>query len=231
MPEEQKAAQEAQEVETSTDDETTEEKSKEESQQVDYKAELDKERQARELAEKSAADLAFKLREKKRNEEDYDEEEKPLTAKELQKILAEERQANEKKALMFEAERIADTFSTNSEEKSLILEIHKNRSFPSHLTLSEQIEESYLIANKKRILGENSELKRALKSKQNVNNTSANTHQDEPSAGQPKMSPADAKALDLAGFKWNGTKRVYEKKLADGRTLIRDPKTKNTYLS
>jgi hypothetical protein len=233
MSEEQIAAQEAEvestEVEETTDDETTEKSA--ESEQ-DFKSELERERKARAEAEKAAADLAFKLRDKKRrgeDEEDYGDE-KPLTASQLQAILAEERQATEKKLTTMEADKIASSMSGSDEEKELILEIHKNRSFPSHLSLAEQLEEAYLIANKKKIIGENNELKRALKGRQGVNNNSASTHHDEPVTSQPKISGADAQALSQSGFAWNGTTRRFEKKLSNGKKLVIDQKTKKPFI-
>lgn len=233
MSEEQKAAQEAQEettdVETSTDDETSQEESQ---QEVDYKALLESERKAREDAEKAAADLAFKLREKKRKgEEDYEDEEgeKPLTASQLQAILAEERQATEKKLMSIEAEKIASSLAGSDEEKEAILAIHKNRTFPAHLSLQDQLEESYVIANRKKILGENSELKRALKGKEGVNKDTS-SYQDQAVAGQPKLSPDEQLVLNQSGFKWNPTSRRFEKKLSNGNILARDSKTKKTFL-
>lgn len=231
MSEEQKDLQESQNPDDETTEESTDETT-EESQQVDYKALLETERKAREDAEKAAADLAFKLRDKKRKgeeEEEYNDEEKPLTASQLQAILAEERQATEKKLMSIEADKIATSLTSSKEEKALVLEIHKNRSFPAHLSLQDQLEESYVIANRKKILGENSELKRALKGKEGVN-TNVNSYQEQAVAGQPKLSPDEQLVLNQSGFKWNPTSRRFEKKLSNGSTLARDSKTKKTFL-
>lgn len=233
MSEEEQAAQEAEEAEAkadATDEEPAEGKAKaepdEESKQLEV--ELSRERAARKKAEEASADYAFKLREKKRKEskegweEPDDEEDTPLTKKGLQTLLAEERETVRKEAVASEAERLVSNVSTNDTERQLILEIHKNRSFPAHLSLAEQIEECYVIANKKKILGENSELKRALKGKSGVSHDASGSHQDAPTGSQPKLAKGDSAELARVGFKWNGSARRFEKKLANGGILVRE---------
>ena len=231
MSEDQKAAQEAEEVvETTTDDETSNDQESEESkQEINYAELLERETNARKEAEKAAADLAFKLRQKRRDGDyEEEEEEKPLTAKQLQTILADERQATEKKLMSSEADRIASSLTNSNEEKAVVLEIHKNRTFPAYLSLQDQIEESYVIANRKKILGENSELKRALKGRDGVTRD-VSAHQDQPST-KPNFSSADNKVISQLGFNWNATTKRFEKKLANGRILAMDSKTKKSYL-
>ena len=201
---------------------------------IDYKAELEKERQAREKAEKALAGDRFKKSKEKREvveEESEEDEEQPLTPSQLEARLAQERQQTEKIFLAREANQIAGQMAGSEDEKALILEVFKNRSFPSHLSLQEQIEEAYLIANRKKIVGENSELKRALLGKAGVNTDTATTHHDESKGTEPKIAPQDAKAIKEAGFAWNTTSRRYEKKLKNGQILIQDPKTKQTYIA
>lgn len=203
------------------------------SSQIDYDAELKKEREAREKAEKSAAEKDFKLRELKRKQGDDKgdlDDDKPLTGKELQAILAEERLQTQKTVQSARAEELAKKYTTNDTELKLILEIHKNRTFPQHLSLEDQIEESYVIANRKKIIGENSELKRALRGKGGVDNNPASTHRDAPVVGEPQLSSADKQALTAVGFVYNGTNRRYEKKLSNGNILVRDSKTRQTYM-
>ena len=120
-----------------------------------------------------------------------------------------------------EADDLAGSFSKSETEKQLILEIFKNRNFPEHLSLKEQIEECYLVANKKRIIGENEELKRALKSGELANGMSASSFHDSLPEAQPKLAPADAAELARIGFKWNTATKRYEKKLSNGKILAR----------
>jgi len=233
-----KADEEATEDEV-IEDETSEDedKSKDIDNDIDYEAELKKEREAREAAERALANKRFKAAEKKRKTEDEEyvetdeeDEDLPLTKAGLQKILAEERQFNQKNLQRIQAEEIAKSLTGSEAEKNLVLEIHKNRTFPSHLSLSEQLEESYVIANRKKLVGERNEAMRALKGKDGVNKNPAGAHRDSAPSKEPKISPQDATAFKAAGFVWNGVSRNYEKKLPNGDLLVRDSKTKQTRL-
>lgn len=244
MTEEQQAAQEANEAEAeakaseaeATDDETTEEteesqketkESDEESKQLE--AELKREREAREKAEKALAKKAFDSREKKRQEAQEEvEEDKPLTRRELQAMLAEEGEKNRKILLETKANNVAESLTSNPKEKELVLTKWKNRTFPADMTLEEQIEECYGAYAYKQLKGKNSELKRALKGKTGVSTDASGTHQDAPNPNQPKLAGPDAAVMAQIGFKWNATNRRYEKKLANGKLLVKDPKTKQT---
>jgi len=242
MTEEEKAKLEAEQAEAdaeakdeeSAEDDTEEEESEDDdksthSDKIDYEAELAKEREAREKAEKALAEKRFKFSKEKREakpEEDEEEEEKPLTKRELQELLSEERQKTTKVLQSTRIAEIAGKYATSDAEKNLYIEIHTNRTFPEHLTLDEQMEEVYAIANRKKLIGERNEALRALKSKSGVNDNPANTHQDSPKGGEPKDS-ADLIAIKQVGYAWNGTTRLYEKKI-NGGVLVYDPKTKNT---
>lgn len=240
MSQEQKAAQEAEEAVKATDEQPAEGESPdkklanepdEDSKQL--KADLKREREAREKAEKATADLAFKYRDKKRQPEEPIEDEasddKPLTAKELQVILAKEREESRKEFHKSEADRVATNLSTSDMEKELLLEIYKNRSFPSHLSLEEKFEECFVIANKKKLLGENSELKRALRGKQGVSKDASTTHQDPPTGNAPKLAQGEAAEMARVGFKFNTTAKRFEKKLNNGQVLVKD-KSGQTYI-
>ncbi|MEK7578128.1 MAG: hypothetical protein AAB456_00185 [Patescibacteria group bacterium] len=199
----------------------------------DYEAELAREREARKKAEDALADRRFKESERKRKEEDEgtgdNPDDKPLTASQLEQILSRDREANRKEVRNVQATEIAGKLATSEVEKNLIVEVWKNRTFPEHLTLDEQIEEAYAIANRKKLIGERNEALRALRGKDNINTNPAATHHDAPKAGAPKLSPADQTATTAAGFIWNGVTRRYEKKLARGLLII-DPQTKKTRL-
>ena len=227
--------------EESAKDETKEEESEEEDEskdpdKIDYEAELLKEREAREKAEKAAADTSFKLREQKRkgkDEEDDEEEEeveKPLTASQLQTILAKEREETTKSLNVQRIAEIAGKLATSESERNLLIEIHKNRSFPQHLSLEEQLEEAYAIANRKKLVGERNEALRALRGKDGVNDNPASTHQDAPKSGEPKIDAVDLQAIKEVGYSFNNVSHLYEKKLPNGNTITYNPKTKQTIL-
>lgn len=230
MTEQESAELDAKQVSQEAQDDVApdQKQSDEKSQQLE--ATLKREREAREKAEKAAADLAFKLREKQRANKETEtvEEEKPISSKEVEAMLAREREEVRKEMQSQRIEEIAGTFSVNDTEKQLIIELHKNRSFPSHLSLEEQIEECYLIANKEKIKGEISELTRAVSSRRNASGGSAGTHHEGMKGSTPKLAADEAVVYEQVGLKFNETSRMYEKKLPDGSTLIKDPKTKAT---
>ena len=125
---------------------------------------------------------------------------------------------------------VAKEMSSSTEEADLIVEIHKNRIFPGHLTLREQLEEAQAIANRKRFKSENSELKRALNSKENASNDSSTTIRDGQTGSSPKMNSADEAAYKRAGYSYDSKSKLWKKKLPNGKTLIKDPKSNVTYM-
>ncbi len=189
---------------------------------IDYEAELKKEREARDRAEKALAERRFKDAEAKRaaNTAGQDDE-KPLTAYELRAVLDEERQMNQS---LIQENRIAETakkLATSDTEAALIIEIHKNRTFPAHLSLDEQMEEAYVIANRKKLIGERNEALRALRGKNSVDNNPAGTHHDAP-RNPVEIAPTTKAVLLQQGFTENRILNRYEKKLANGKLLIAD---------
>jgi hypothetical protein len=203
----------------------------------DYEAELKIERERREAAEKAAADNAFKLREERRKKaeesggggNDDEGEDKPLTAKQLQEVLERDRQQNRKEMQADAIQDKAKKLASSDAEASLIVEIHKNRTFPAGMSLEEQVEESWAIANRKRFGQKEAELKRALRGKETAQDSAAGTYREPSAAGEPKMPPQDRAALVQAGFKWDGAKGAYKKPLPRGGFLYNNPRTKKTW--
>lgn len=204
---------------------------------TDYKAVALREKEAREKAEKALADKRFKDAERKRKVQDDDiddqddDEDKPITSRDLQRILAENSQQTEKRLMGSQIKDLANDLADSPEEAEAIIEIHTNRTFPSYLSLQEQIEEAHAIANRKKLVSTNSELKRALKSKNTASNDSAGTHRDAMQGTAPKLSAGDTAAYKRAGFTYDVTSKLWKKKLPSGKFLIKDPKTKRTYLA
>lgn len=207
---------EVQETE-STDEQvdSTEEEPKVDEASAQLEAQLQKERAAREKAEKALADKAYKERNRLRSEdvpEDEDEvseEDKPITRKELHAFMARERKS--------EISDIVSQMSDNDKERELVILTHQNRSFPPDLSLKEQLEEAYLIANKSKVLGENQELKRAVAGKKNASTDASGSFQDSPKGSQPKLSPADGAEYARLGLKWNSALKRYEKESKNGK--------------
>lgn len=201
-------------------------KSQEETQeQIDYRAIAEEERLKRKKAEEALAAKRFRSKRQESQEweeEPVDEDDKPLTASQLQEILARERQATQK---VVESQRIRDiakSISSSEDEAQAIIATHSNRVFPDGMSLENQLEETYAIVNRKRILGENNELKRALKNKPNVNrDASVETHDALPSsAGEPKLSGNRKDILSRQGFTWNASAKRYEKELPGGKNVL-----------
>lgn len=217
----------AEETETTEVEEKEEQEQEEQNLDLDDKAieaELEKERKGKPDPEK--AKKAFEERQAKREEKQEESEEKPLTRKDLLEVEEKVRSEMRKDRAL----ELAKGMAGSDKEAELIVEKWKNRSFPEHLTLSEQIEEAFVITHRKKLMGERNEALRALKGKRMVNTDAASTHQEEKKPGEPKIPPQDAQAFKASGFVWNGTSRQYEKKLPNGDLLIRDSKTKETRL-
>ena len=224
------------EVETESTEESEESSSKEDADktaEIDYDAELEAERKR--VPDPARAREAFKLREEKRKEKEEveeEEEDKPLTRRDLDSILSRETDRIRKETNAERIEEIANNLSSSPSEARLIVEIHKNRAFPENLSLREQVEEAWAIANKKKLVAKNSELARALRSKDNVSRDTASTHDDGQKGGgsAPKMSALDKQSYERAGFKFNVTNKRWEKKLPSGKTLVKDPASKKSFV-
>lgn len=209
---------------------------------IDYEKELELERERREKAEKALAERNFKERQKKRakkdkddeeqgDEDEGDEDEKPLTQRQLREILAADRQRTQKEVQANQIAEKARKLASSDAEAALIIEIHKNRNFPEHLTLDEQIEEAFAIANRKRLLAQNEELKRALKSKETKKTDAAGSHKDTPAKGEPKLAAQDLQAIKRSGFVWDASRNLYKKALkGSNKTLFYDPKSKKRFV-
>lgn len=200
---------------------------------IDYEAELKAETERAEKAEKALADKRFKDAEKKRKAAeaagetpDEDDDDKPVTRKELAAVRQEaRREAQQERAL-----EIAKGMAESDAEANLIVAKWQNRSFPEGLSLTEQIEEAYAITHRKKLVGERNEALRALKGKQGVNRDVASSHQEGAPGKEPKIPAGEEQAIKAAGFAWNSVSRQFEKKLSGGDLLVRDSKTKQTRL-
>lgn len=234
MPEPKETADTAKEEEETADDSTTEDTASEEEDKStkederDFDKEIEDERKHGKPDPKKAQE-SFKNRQAKREESkegEEDDEDKPLTRKDLAEIEANAYQrANSDRAL-----EIARTLASSDKEATLIFEKWRNRSFPATLTLSQQMEEAYAITNSKKMIGERNEAIRALKNNGRATKVAPSSHRDGPLAAEPKLSDADRSALLSAGFGWDATKRLYSKPLKGGKMhLYRDPKSGRTF--
>lgn len=214
------------EKEEESKDEDKSEDSSSTDEELDLDAELEKERKAGE-PDPVIAKERFKESEDKRKKESDDVADKPLTQKDLDAALAKDRKERQSDAALVLARGMAGS----DKEAELIVAKWANRTFPKNLTLAEQIQEAYVITHAKKLVGERNEAMRALKGKQGVKKDAAGTHRDAAISGtEPKLPPRDAAAIAASGFTWNTRSRQYEKKLPNGRILVRDNKTKQVRL-
>lgn len=218
--EEETEEETAEESEEETEEESEEEEAESSDKERDYDAEIEEERTKGKPDPKKAKD-AFKER-KEKKQEDEDDEDRPISKRDLAEILATDRKERLESSALTAARKLAGS----DKEAQLIVEKWKNRSFPESLSLEKQIEEAYVITHSKKLIGERNEAVRALKNKGNVDKSASSAHRDGPQPGEPKLSPQDAVVIKQSGFKWIGTSRRYEKKLANGSILVKDPKTK-----
>ena len=215
-----------------TQDESKEESKEETTQDIDYKAIANEERERREKSDKKAADLAFKLRDKKRTEasddDAEDDEDKPLTRSELNEALKGFSQTNEKSQQEVQAKQLAKELTSNDDEADAAFEMWKNRIIPTGDARADMM---FAVGglNHKRVLAINEELKRSLKSKQTVNKDASGDHKNSSSTNEPKMNGADAASVKASGMKWNNEKKVYSKKLKDGKAFYYDPASKKRW--
>lgn len=235
--EDQSEESEGESEEESNESEDSDEDSKEDANSdVDWKKVADEETDRRTKAEKALADKRYKSKHTKSRQDDSEdadtedpEEEKPLTQSELERILARERQETTKVVLTGRVKEIAASLSESDEEASAIVAIFNNRSFPESMSIEDQVREAYYIAHGPRLVAKQSELRRSLRSKETKKPTgSENAHRDETKASPKGIDPQTKGELARLGFKWDG--KNYSKKLAGGKTLVRDPKLKKTYL-
>ncbi len=204
---------------------------------IDYQAIAEKEKEARLRAEKTLADKAFKDRQAKRDSgNDIDDDDKPLTRAEALELLksqpARGNFATKEDLLGAEAKVIADRLAGSTEERDALLETWKNRTFPEHVSLEDQLEEVYVIVNRKQLIGKTNEAMRALKNKSNVSRDAANTEHDRQTGPttQPK-TPADIKTVaQQTGFSYNQATKRYEKKSKGGKLIYIDPVTNKVML-
>lgn len=150
-----------------------------------------------------------------------DDDDKPMTRAEAREFLETQAAQIRNEVGSGRAMEIARSLSNGSDvEAQLTLEIWKNRKLPG--SLEEQLEEAHVIANRKRILAQNDELKRALAGDTSVVTDGLNT-QRKPAKidNSPTISPTDRDVY--AGMTWDAAKGAYKKVLLSGETFYTKP--------
>lgn len=212
-------------VEDEESEDTEEKKEESTEEEIDFEAIATAEAERADKAEKALAEKEFKSREAKRKDGDKkeenaeDEENKPLTKRELRSLLAEERQATQTTLQEGQALEIAKNNTASEAEAKAAVAYWKNR-----VVKTGNLEDDVMFAigglNHKRVIAKNAELKRSLKSKETASKSGVDSHRVEMSAKEVKMSSADANAIKASGFIWDGNKRLWKKPLGDGKTFL-----------
>lgn len=168
--------------------------------------------------------IAKKERDAKKEVDEDEEKDQPLTESRLREILAETVGPDRTS----EISKIARSLAKSDKEAAAIVATHANRQFPSDMSLSEQLEEVHAIVNRKINAARTQEVARALKSKDSVKTAAPGTHKDPVAATEPKMTPADIQGIKGAGYVWDGLKRVWKKPLPNKKFLyMKDIRSKS----
>ena len=164
---------------------------------TETKKALEAERKRREEAERKLDETRQKARErleakrkKEEEDDDFDDgEDKPLTRRELQEVLAQNREETLKESRLESAKKLARELSESDDEAELTFEVWRNRTLPG--TLTEQISEAHAIANSKKLAATNSELQRSLLNKDRVNRDGSSSQRKPAPAKEPYLNPVE----------------------------------------
>lgn len=175
-------------------DETATQGSDEETNEIDYEAELIKERERREKAEKKIVEM--KREAKQEGEEDEDD----LINRRIDERVNLALKDNSTDTVEGELQDITD----NDKERELIKFHYENSIRQSGYTkaaIRQDLERAKLIANEAKIRKENSELKEALKAKASVGKGSSGNNQVKPEVEDGyKFSKADLEFMKKRGL-------------------------------
>lgn len=213
MTEEEKT--ETAEVEKEADVEAKSDTGTSTEEEIDYKALQEAETARAEAAEKAAADIAFKLRQAKRegDTESMEEDEK-LSETKIREIIRSETAQTQKSLQRSTALEIARANTSSESEAQAAMTFWEKRVIPSD-NLEEDVKFAIGGVNNKKIVAKSNEMKRALKSKETASSDGVSAQRD----GLPKNEPKLSDDSPLKKYKYEGN-GVYSKKLATGRTMF-----------
>jgi hypothetical protein len=203
--EEETSAQTAPTEETTTEDKveaddskpTPEAKAEETSEEIDYKAELERSKRQLKKAEHRIVELKKGEKETPKDEDPWADEEPAVDPK---KLVEEEVSKFKAEFISDAVDEAIDSLTKNPDERKLIEFIYENRLVKtgySRKAVQADIEAAHLLANSKRFMTENAELKRTIATKKTITNSGSGSNQDKPES-EPGWTDAD-KAL-FAGF-------------------------------
>jgi hypothetical protein len=153
-------------------------------------------------------------------DEPEDEDDKPMTKREAREFLA---QQSHQTLVESNTERIIDyseSIADSPQQAEYMRQLHKNRTYPSGMSIREQMEEVYATANFKREQAKNIELARKIQSQDTASRDTATTHRDPQAGTEPKLESDMKTSLTRVGYTFNNQTRNYEKKLPNGNLLV-----------
>lgn len=166
----------------------------EEEPKVDYKEELEKAKKRISQAEYTIRKLK-ETPEEKEEEEFPDEEDKPLTKKDLDSILRRHSSSLVKEIKRSDFERLLDSVSDNDDEKTLI-RFHYENSINASGDVMEDLENAKLIANKK-LLAKQAEEMKFTKLANASKSGGGEAGQKQQDKNLPILTPFEKKLLNL----------------------------------
>jgi hypothetical protein len=165
--------------------------------QIDYKAELERIQAERDNYKQGLLNAKDKLKQLKKGQsddedEDIDDDDEINTR--VNKIVEEKLEGLKKDVNSATVETILDSISVNSDEKELIRFHYENsikQSGSSANDIRNDLENARLVANRKKLLAENTALKDALLANGSMTSAGAGSGSIRPSLNEVKLSPSE----------------------------------------
>lgn len=164
---------------------------------IDYKAELEIEK----AKLKKAEEAIIKLK-KGKKPDGTEEEVKPLTQEKVNETIDKRLEKDRLDAVEDYVESQIELITQNVDEQKLILHHYENsvkKSGYSKRSIRRDLENAYVIANRKKILQQNRELKTTLKQKGSISNTGIGSNQVKPTVTESGLSEKDISFLKSRG--------------------------------
>ena len=199
--------------------------------EIDYKAKAEKYDEMK----RKAKEASLKRKEKREQEEEayepVDEKDQPITKGDLEEFMARQTQATEEKINANKVENLISKSTGSDDEAMLVKKILNDTKFPDGYTLEDRVRGAIALANSDKLVGENSELKRALENRSGVSSDPTGNYQagQTPPTLHSQISEGKALVLKQQGYTLNKITKRYEKKLSENEKMVYDVKT-NQYV-
>jgi hypothetical protein len=170
------------------------------SDEIDYKAELEKVTESKDLAESKIVKLKKELKSKEVVEEESDEDDTPEV--DIQETIQQEVRKATAELIGDVVDDTIASFTSNPDEQALIKHHYENtvrRSGTSKFHIKHDIGNAYVLANRSKLAKENSELKVAIQSRKAITNAGVGSGQKEQPQTKQKLSQEDKEFIARMG--------------------------------